>query len=308
MSLQVSNIILHLNAPHVTLSFIKAHVVLNRTKVPVLKKCRHCLLLFLSKEERWCHKLNECSHYLKKRNSAKGKYSCNLCDKTFRVRGSVTRHQQRVHKKEFSCLYPGCERKFGSRSDMMNHYPIHLKLSSVTVSERIALSFKKECEICHGLFVDSSALRKHIDTCHFGVKQFVCVCCSKKFARSINSKKKKQFPFILFDRKESLIMHYKTHVVDTHARKIFFCELCDSKFANKCNLRRHLKTLHQNTLRFLFLFCFGLLSAIYFNGFKKRFFTKQLKNVTSFTNNDTQITCCRCIKPSHMLINFHSKN
>lgn len=50
-------------------------------------------------------------------------YRCDICDKTFGQRGTLTRHRSAVHekRKDHKCKYPGCEKKFSSRWTLSVH-------------------------------------------------------------------------------------------------------------------------------------------------------------------------------------------
>lgn len=109
-----------------------------------------------------------------------------------------------------------CEKRFRHRYNLVRHLSVHNNLRPFS------------CHICGKDFPRSSGLGRHIKEHHYGVKNWPCSICEKKFAaRSARDD------------------HENTH---TNNRP-FVCETCGKAFRQKASLHVH-KLFHSDVRRF----------------------------------------------------------
>ncbi|BHF57081.1 Probable histone-lysine N-methyltransferase prdm7 [Sparganum proliferum] len=107
-----------------------------------------------------------------------------------------------------------CGGRFASRTALKRH------ISSVHYELR-----DFPCEICGRAFTEKGHMRKHVETVHDQLRKYPCVSCGKAFGRS---------------------EHMKAHVkrVHKHLRE-HKCELCGKAFVDSTNLKRHDHSVHK---------------------------------------------------------------
>ena len=82
-----------------------------------------------------------------------------------------------------------------------------------------------ECQICQGMFSQSSSLKTHIASVHEGKKPFKCSSCAYNCST-----------------KKDLTMHIES----VHeGKKPFKCSSCDYKCSTKQSLTKHIKSVHE---------------------------------------------------------------
>ena len=145
-------------------------------------------------------------------------YRCDVCDYVSSKERYLLFHKLRVHsKREHQCSI--CQRSFGVLKDLNQHLKFH--------NERFC------CEHCGKTLKSRYALMLHIARIHNGaaprqVKHYLCTLCGK-MCRSKTE--------------------YTTHRNKEHLRiQPFHCEICDTGFFARSNLRAHEKVADQNDL------------------------------------------------------------
>ncbi|XP_048482026.1 uncharacterized protein LOC105396324 [Plutella xylostella] len=165
-----------------------------------------------------CEFVTRCRKYLarhkKNRHTEVEMLPCSYCEKTFRTKEKVTKHE-RVHtgEKPYSC--GECGKSFSARYSLSTHRLLH------TDSKPFA------CAFCAYRCRDSSTLRKHQQR-HLGVApRYSCKQCG-----------------VTYKEKRSL----KAHVMEKHLhieQPKVECETCKQEFKNKTALNGHIKRVHE---------------------------------------------------------------
>lgn len=134
--------------------------------------CPNCPRRFASarklKEHSTSHEIERKSE-LKKNLEKIGDFTCSLCDRRFRKKCDLERHE-RVHsgEKPYECLI--CKGTFQQAHNLTKHMVTHTGMKSYT------------CDICNKTFGRSDVLARHMHV-HEVHKPFTCEGCRRTFAR-----------------------------------------------------------------------------------------------------------------------------
>ncbi|KAM9765113.1 uncharacterized protein ACNS7B_022777 [Menidia menidia] len=162
-------------------------------------------------------------------------YTCNLCDKNFRIKSVLTRHMK-THTKEKPHRCSICGEGFVKLSYLQKHMSSHpgqrpykcsfcgrgfKQVGHVNTHERIHTGEKPHsCSDCGKSFREKGDLVKHA-VIHTGEKPFSCSVCHKKFSSQSN-----------------LTRHMKTH----SGERPYCCSACGKRFIRRSHLINHMKT------------------------------------------------------------------
>ena len=105
---------------------------------------------------------------------------CMTCGKAHSEKGSLVRHEQRVHGgiRKHKCTFPNCEWAFHANQDLKKHIE--------TVHEGRK---DHKCTHCGKAFGSLKTMKRHRETVHEGVKKFKCHLCSNAYGQSHELKK-----------------------------------------------------------------------------------------------------------------------
>lgn len=145
-------------------------------------------------------------------------YDCEICFKKFGKRSGLNRHVLTVHEKQknFNCTL--CHKAFGEKGQLTKHLKTHSLVKDAA-----------SCSICKENFKD---FKEHYETMHADLKHN-CENCYKKFTK---------------------LTQLKAHIRTIHGTfGTFFCDFCKKKFAEKFQLRRHMKVHEESQLEQIFL-------------------------------------------------------
>lgn len=130
-------------------------------------------------------------------------YKCEICDRTFFHKGTLT-HHMKTHKENFCSI---CKQ----------HFPHWHKFKRHTCVPPCS-SKSQSCNLCGKAFANPSALRIH-QVVHTGEKPYSCSFCGKGFTQ-----------------KGNLNAHLRIHT----GERPFCCLKCGKTFTQKINLKHHM--------------------------------------------------------------------
>ncbi|KAG8258166.1 Zinc finger protein Gfi-1b [Homalodisca vitripennis] len=153
-------------------------------------------------------------HLVNRHESGQDHFVCDIdgCSQLFPKKIHLTNHKIEVHGMERKFLCQVCGHKFMTQDSLSRHLEFH------TNKKRF------ECRICSKLFATNEKLTFHVRT-HTGEKPFVCdrLGCTKSFVS-----------------KAKLTEHLQRH----NGEKRHKCPVCGKQYANKPDLRIHLRKIH----------------------------------------------------------------
>ena len=139
-----------------------------------------------------------------------GKYKCQMCDKTYTLKGSLYQHERTHSTDKHKCEY--CGREFNQKHQLKSH-----------IITKHSTERPYQCKVCEKAFPMKHILLMHMKG--HGEKSFKCETCGKGFATKV-----------------LLVEHVRTH--DPHST--YPCTYCDKAFAHGTNLKRHIQYWHTN--------------------------------------------------------------
>ena len=200
--------------------------------------CKVCQEEFLNRKMLLEHEKNS-GHYLK--------FPCKYCDKKFRQKIQVERHEAQIHSTDMPFKCNRCDRKFKSEFSWKRHQDndeIHKRIENYTpylTCEVCGKQFERRrrwcldqhmlthepdkkypCDICGKHLRSSSYLQTHMKACS-GIKEEECAYCGKKFAK-----------------KSVLINHERLHTGELP----YQCRICNERFRTHHNYTNHGRNKH----------------------------------------------------------------
>lgn len=133
-------------------------------------------------------------------------YSCDECQKRFRIKGRLTIHKLRHARNAYPCEI--CEIKFAGKADLTRHILTH-------TGEKPHV-----CDECAREFISKAKLVVHIRF-HMRERPFVCEECARKFIT-----------------KAKLTIHIRFHT----GEKPYACRKCEKAFKTKAGVTQHRRT------------------------------------------------------------------
>lgn len=142
------------------------------------------------------------------------RFECSICGNSFKNRENLSRHKVRHNlSAKLKCLY--CPRDFYFQRELNFHLKQH-------AAEPRRSQYR--CEICSRNYRSSCSLKKHMQL-HSNMKPYRCTFdgCKKSFARKF---------------------YLQNHLLTHGEYKPFKCTICETRFNQKQNQLRHMKSYH----------------------------------------------------------------
>ncbi|CAO1402578.1 unnamed protein product [Diamesa hyperborea] len=171
-------------------------------------------------------------------------YSCDLCEKKFKVRYSMIVHFKRIHlnlkcKESHICLICG--------KTLQTSYS--LKMHELQHQTSIP---KFHCDLCGKKFQQKNYLYSHMKNIHTETNKFVCTYCGKGYPKKYSLIEHVRdhtgelpFPCTMcdkkFSKKKNLVIHTRVHTT-------LLCKLCNKYFTTPGSLKSHEKVTHHMLL------------------------------------------------------------
>jgi len=141
-------------------------------------------------------------------------FRCDICGKTFNDKGRLTRHLKEhagvEFKKDWRCEVEGCGRVFTTKTMWTKHGKWGHGGEEMPFV----------CDVCGKGFVKATQLRKHRESVHLKIKEWICEECGEGFTCGATLKRHK--------------------LIHTGERP-FACEICGQRFRQKEVLKTHVK-------------------------------------------------------------------
>lgn len=166
-------------------------------------------------------------------------FTCETCNKTFRTKGSLTRHFETRHgqrERKFTC--ETCGSSFYRKNDIIIHMRVH-------TDER-----PYSCPFCPKSFRQITSLIRH-KRMHTGEKPYACPICGKKFSDSNLVKKhqsvhsdERKYTCHLCNKSMKTRNALNSHLGRHTNEKQLICSFCGVTFSLKGNLKTHIRRVH----------------------------------------------------------------
>ncbi|KAL0808613.1 hypothetical protein ABMA28_013052 [Loxostege sticticalis] len=102
-------------------------------------------------------------------------FPCNMCDKVFETRRTLTIHRRKDHLKDYRYVCQCCGQKFFTRFALNNHMPVHTG----------ARDFK--CKVCDKTYPRLKTLKDHLRI-HTNDRRYRCHICGQAFIQNCSLK------------------------------------------------------------------------------------------------------------------------
>ena len=173
----------------------------------------------------------ESSSFVQRKLDADEKhYLCVVCDKKLVSSSKLTSHM-RIHTKErpFPCQF--CDKRFRQKGDLLRHNSaIHLKEKPFS------------CDVCEEVFAHKCNLMQHVKTVHLKEKPFFCELCGKRFGSKGTLTKHKNVHQKVFECEQCRGTFSSQKELKKHVRRcgMPYCDNCNKNFKTKLSLNKHL--------------------------------------------------------------------
>ncbi|XP_014248023.1 zinc finger protein 250-like [Cimex lectularius] len=178
--------------------------------------------------------INSIAYHKETEHNIKRKYSCLKCNKTFKHRLLLLRHQL-VHTEHRPHKCDLCEARFKTKTHLIHHKVVHTKEK------------KFQCHICEQSFSFQTSLNIHLRW-HTGQKPYQCEFCKKSFSQKGNLQEhirihtnEKPYSCKFCDRRFKTSSQCKNHIKSHIGLKPWKCEYCSKAFLNKASWVAHVR-------------------------------------------------------------------
>ena len=149
----------------------------------------------------------------KMRSHSDTRYTCAICSRTFKHKGSLTLHDASAHKRKFKMICQFCGRGFNIKTEYQSHIYRHKGLTPY------------QCSKCGDSFRAKYTLSCHFAGCGVIEKNYNCKICQISFKRP---------------------RYLKTHIQDIHeSPRDIQCVKCGKVFKCRSSYRHHQRRNHE---------------------------------------------------------------
>lgn len=188
-------------------------------------------------------------------------FICDLCEKIFTTRNNLLQHMK-SHEAKFPCCF--CKKPI-KRTYMSEHLKIHgkeLRFKCSQCSEEFSSRiirlkhmgsahnvdiYKFLCKLCPKKYYTGGGLKKHMDNCHSErANRLTCSFCGIRFYNEVYLEvhMREHDGECHICHKKYKMKHFLVNHMATHNEEKFKCTLCDSEFARRSYLLKHVKNKH----------------------------------------------------------------
>ncbi|KAK2817287.1 hypothetical protein Q5P01_025478 [Channa striata] len=218
-------------------------------------------------------------------------YTCNTCNKKFKVEYALKKHEQGHLHEQYYCSV--CCKRFIKLSHYKRHILVHTRRES-------------KCPHCDTIFLQLTALKYHLRT-HIEERPYQCSCCIETFEerdqleqhclKHRKFRKERPYSCTRCDYAFATLAELTEHMSSHEGEQPMNCPICGKTFLNPCKLEKHL-TIHTGERRHLCSIC-G-------NGFPS---AASLKLHMHIHTGEKPFQCSQCSKSfrSNSGLRLHSK-
>ncbi|KAG5667642.1 hypothetical protein PVAND_015616 [Polypedilum vanderplanki] len=200
----------------------------------------------------------------------------NLMPETSKKKRQKKLAKKRSTNEVFQCTFPPCDKRFPTKTRLLNHLQLHSKNRPYQCSfcgkfyktkdclrshQRVVhknAEIRVICDKCGLAFTRKPSLERHFKAKHLKLRLFTCQLCGVSYCNAsslqahsfVHDKDNKNFECEFcgskFHTRSKLNRHLRCH-----GEKQFECTICHRRYSQKYNLTAHMKQVHEQYVQTL---------------------------------------------------------